>query len=90
MSSFRTVTVITALSVLTILAGNATFRHTIDQELCTQCGECIKNCPVEAISVIREGDVDKHVIDQKLCTRCGECVKNCPVEAIVVTPEEQP
>ena len=51
--------------------------YKIDPDLCTACGSCIDECPVEAIS---EGDVYK--IDPDLCTDCGACADVCPTEAI--------
>ena len=49
----------------------------IDPEECIDCGACVPECPVEAIS---EGDI--YVIDADTCTDCGTCVEVCPVEAI--------
>lgn len=51
--------------------------HTIDKDVCTACGACIDECPVEAIS---EGSV--YSIDSEECTDCGACEDECPVEAI--------
>jgi NAD-dependent dihydropyrimidine dehydrogenase PreA subunit len=51
--------------------------YKIDADLCTACGTCIDECPVEAISA---GDV--YVIDAGSCTDCGACASVCPVEAI--------
>jgi ferredoxin len=51
--------------------------YKIDPDLCTACGSCIDECPVEAIS---EGDV--YVIDPDACTDCGACADVCPTEAI--------
>ena len=45
---------------------------------CINCGACVAECPVDAIS---EGD-DKYVIDADTCIDCGACVGTCPVEAI--------
>ncbi len=44
---------------------------------CINCGACIGECPVEAIS---EAD-GKAVIDADKCIDCGSCVGVCPVEA---------
>ena len=44
---------------------------------CTECGTCIDECPVEAIS---EGSPYK--IDAEKCTDCSACADVCPVEAI--------
>ena len=51
--------------------------YKIDPDLCTACGSCVDECPVDAIS---EGDV--YVINADLCTDCGACAEVCPVEAI--------
>ena len=51
--------------------------HVISDE-CINCGACVGECPVEAIS---EGD-DQHVINADTCTDCGACVEVCPVDAI--------
>ncbi len=51
--------------------------YEINADLCTACGTCIDECPVEAISA---GDV--YVIDATACTDCGACADVCPIEAI--------
>lgn len=51
--------------------------HQISEE-CINCGSCIEECPVEAIS---EGD-EFHVIDPSTCTDCAACVDVCPTDAI--------
>ena len=44
---------------------------------CINCGACVSECPVEAIS-----EVDgKHVIDPDKCIDCGACADVCPVDA---------
>lgn len=52
--------------------------HRITNE-CTQCGTCVPECPVEAIS---SGD-PIFVIDADTCIDCGACAAVCPSEAIV-------
>lgn len=51
--------------------------YKIDPDMCTACGTCIDECPVEAISA---GDV--YSIDPSLCSDCGTCADVCPIEAI--------
>ncbi|MDP3130097.1 MAG: 4Fe-4S binding protein [Bacillota bacterium] len=46
----------------------------IDLTKCVHCGECVKKCPVKAITP--EPAVTKE------CIRCGLCPKLCPVGAI--------
>ena len=50
----------------------------VKQELCTGCGVCVAECPVEAIS-ISDG---KAMLDEKKCIRCGHCHDVCPEEAV--------
>ena len=51
---------------------------TIDQEKCTQCGACVRACPVGAIS--QNGNV---LIDQEKCITCGECRAVCNFNAVI-------
>lgn len=41
---------------------------------CTLCLDCVKNCPVEAITFNGKW----LVVDGELCTGCGQCVNTCP------------
>ena len=56
------------------------FLYEIDQEVCTGCGICRKNCPVEAISGERR---KLHLLDKERCTKCGVCFDKCPFAAIL-------
>jgi MinD superfamily P-loop ATPase len=47
----------------------------IDQETCTECGECLERCQFDAIS-------PDFVVNKIDCEGCGVCVYFCPVEAI--------
>lgn len=49
-------------------------------EECICCGDCVPECPVEAIL---EG-IDIYLIDINLCNDCGVCVEVCPVDAIKI------
>lgn len=53
-------------------------RHTIDKNLCVECGLCVRSCPVSAI------DLAKGTIDGKTCIACLGCVNNCPEQAVVM------
>jgi len=46
---------------------------------CVGCSNCIRHCPVNAISGRPK---EKHVINQSLCVRCGACFDACAFEAI--------
>ena len=52
-------------------------------DTCEMCGDCVDECPVEAIT---EGD-PKYVIDPDACVDCGTCTEVCPVDAPV--PEDE-
>ncbi len=47
---------------------------------CTGCGQCIEDCPVEAIT-LEEGKAE---VQPDVCIDCGVCVAVCPVEAIAL------
>ena len=53
----------------------------IDQELCTGCGMCKKNCPAAAI----EGEAKAfHTLDMQKCIKCGNCIDTCKFNAVKV------
>ncbi len=58
--------------------------HRINED-CINCGACVPECPVNAIS---EGD-DIYVIDESVCVDCKghfdepQCVAVCPVDCIL-------
>ena len=57
----------------------ALITFTIDENKCTGCGMCIKQCPQDAIS----GEKKKpHKIDQDKCIKCGACFDTCKFTAI--------
>jgi NADH-quinone oxidoreductase subunit F len=56
--------------------------YKVDEEKCTGCMVCLKNCPVKAITGERK---QKHVINQDLCTKCGVCYSKCKFESILLS-----
>lgn len=50
----------------------------VSQELCSGCGACEEECPVEAIRVV-EG---KAQVDEEECIECGVCIDYCPTDAL--------
>ena len=56
--------------------------YTVDQEKCTGCMVCLKNCPSDAITGARK---EPHFINQELCTQCGVCYSKCKFDSIILT-----
>jgi NADH:ubiquinone oxidoreductase subunit F (NADH-binding)/(2Fe-2S) ferredoxin/Pyruvate/2-oxoacid:ferredoxin oxidoreductase delta subunit len=57
------------------LACKALIDYVINEEKCTGCRLCSKNCPVEAITGEKK---QPHVIDAEKCIKCGMCYEVCP------------
>ena len=60
-------------------------------DLCTNCAECIKVCPTDAIEItnqkgVFEGPMVKapwqFLLDLEKCVKCGYCVVDCPENAL--------
>ena len=56
--------------------------YKVDEEKCTGCLVCQKNCPVKAITGERK---QPHHIDQELCTKCGVCFSKCKFQSILLS-----
>ncbi|MDX9880885.1 MAG: NADH-quinone oxidoreductase subunit NuoF [Prolixibacteraceae bacterium] len=55
--------------------------YSIDDEKCTGCTLCFRNCPVGAISGEKRSP---HYIDQSLCIKCGVCLEKCKFGAVLI------
>jgi NADH:ubiquinone oxidoreductase subunit F (NADH-binding)/(2Fe-2S) ferredoxin/Pyruvate/2-oxoacid:ferredoxin oxidoreductase delta subunit len=55
--------------------------YSIDDQKCTGCGLCARECTPEAIS---GGRKEAHRVDQDKCVKCGICYDVCKFGAIVV------
>ena len=51
----------------------------VNKEMCTGCGICIGECPVDAIEQQAGGLAE---INEAECIRCGRCHDVCPQEAV--------
>lgn len=58
---------------------------TIDEALCTGCGQCVPNCPEGAIRMI---DGKARVVSATLCDGLGACIGHCPEGAITIERTE--
>jgi len=64
----------------------------LDQEKCTGCGDCVEQCPVNAVELI----ADKAAITRpEACNYCTECETLCPSGAIrcsfeIILVKEEP
>jgi ferredoxin len=58
----------------------------IDKDKCAGCKICVKECPVNAISM-KEGKAE---IDMEKCIRCGKCHEVCSQKAVRHDSEKIP
>ncbi len=54
------------------IAGN-------DPESCTECGNCVEACPIDAVESQSEGPPQ---VNESLCMGCGVCALDCPAESM--------
>jgi NADH:ubiquinone oxidoreductase subunit F (NADH-binding)/NAD-dependent dihydropyrimidine dehydrogenase PreA subunit len=59
----------------------ALLQYRINENTCTGCTLCFRNCPVGAISGEKR---TPHYIDQSLCIKCGACFEKCKFNAISI------
>lgn len=48
---------------------------------CVACGTCVKECPLQAITIFRGLNA---VIDADKCVGCGRCSRICPASSIQI------
>jgi NADH-quinone oxidoreductase subunit F len=63
----------------------ALIAYDIEQERCSQCGACLRNCPVGAVN---KSDEKVFTIVQAKCIKCGACFSACPEKcrAVIKVP----
>jgi NADH:ubiquinone oxidoreductase subunit F (NADH-binding)/(2Fe-2S) ferredoxin/NAD-dependent dihydropyrimidine dehydrogenase PreA subunit len=59
--------------------------YDIDQERCSKCGACLRNCPVGAID---KSEDKVYTVIQAKCIKCGACFSACPdkCRAVIKVP----
>jgi uncharacterized Fe-S center protein len=61
------------------LVQHSAIKPYIVNDKCTQCGNCIRWCPEEAISINSDNITE---INEKICAGCGECLVECSRDAV--------
>ena len=57
-------------------------------EKCIGCKLCMRDCPTNAIEIIKKGEKEfEAIIDLGKCIYCSQCVDSCPKGALEVTGE---
>lgn len=52
----------------------------VDKQLCTECGQCVVDCPYEAITLVERDDDRPSLVaqvDPTRCVSCGICAGSC-------------
>ena len=60
----------------------------IDEDICTACGECARLCHFDAIEPVCKDESDhpeSYRVNDLACEGCGLCEHVCPVDAVTVT-----
>ncbi|MEF8725443.1 MAG: NADH-quinone oxidoreductase subunit NuoF [Candidatus Bipolaricaulota bacterium] len=64
----------------------ALIEYSIDEDKCTGCGLCAKNCPQNAIT---GKDNEPREISPKDCVKCGICQESCNFGAVLLRDSSQ-
>ena len=61
------------------LKQHSAMKPKVKAKHCTRCGECLRWCPADAITLAE----NSAVIDPGVCIGCGECITVCRFSAVV-------
>jgi len=53
----------------------------VDKNRCVACGVCVKECPMQAVTVWKGCYAS---VEKDSCIGCGKCAKSCPAGSISV------
>ena len=53
----------------------------VDKSRCVACGGCVKECPMQAVSIWKGCYA---IVDENICIGCGKCDRSCPAGSIDV------
>jgi len=51
----------------------------VDKKQCVACGVCVKECPMQAVSIWKGCYA---IVDENICIGCGKCDRSCPAGSI--------
>ena len=60
------------------------FYPEVNHDTCTNCGVCVKKCPVDAITIKKKKGEDITVVDLNRCFGCGVCTRFCAKKNVVM------
>jgi NAD-dependent dihydropyrimidine dehydrogenase PreA subunit len=66
----------------------------VNANICTGCGKCVNDCPVEAMALVSANN-SKHpnrkkvMLVEERCLGCGVCAKSCPEKSILLKSREK-
>jgi len=61
----------------------------VDEDRCTLCEACVRNCPTNALDIESNGDI-KLLFSHQRCIGCGRCVDFCPEDAVKISRKVNP
>lgn len=67
------------------MAGKKRRRAVVEEKDCVACGCCIKECPLQVITVFK-GIMAQ--VDEEKCVGCGKCARECPASVIQIQEVE--